>query len=385
MPPPLFFCIIQKMALVKTDNSIADIKGRLGGQYFSRDSAGLHIRSMPRVVRKEPTPPKKDQQMFYGGLKREENGTKNAWGGIIKNGQPIYETYEEPTQDKTAVIYSLCCLKGHRTPTLFEPEWKSVFEAGVNVIYFEQLAQRIYDEYWYFNGRFWLNRALERGVDKEKIFRFLIKAFGVFRHTEGMSVWLADIAAETLCYEWITLWFTAAEGLAFLTGMMLAGFVVVAVLQQWLEGLTGQVSFKRGHCLIKIKERLFWGELYARPSKKMFDFALFFPTNFPEYAWYMNPNLPNYRSNHFCFFNTYTTIFREYAFYYAYDWNRFEVDHSGWAYEIRPGLYRAELPESQVNYWDVPVGWVNGDPEFGLWPYKIEEHFVSGYDPGQLC
>lgn len=48
----MFFYIIQKMALIKTDSLITDIRGQLGGVYFSRDKTGLHIRTMPRNWRK---------------------------------------------------------------------------------------------------------------------------------------------------------------------------------------------------------------------------------------------------------------------------------------------------------------------------------------------
>lgn len=39
------------MALVKTDNTILELRGRFGGVYFKKDSAGQHIQAMPRTVR----------------------------------------------------------------------------------------------------------------------------------------------------------------------------------------------------------------------------------------------------------------------------------------------------------------------------------------------
>jgi hypothetical protein len=40
------------MAIAKTDNTIESIRGRCGGVYFKKDSAGQHIQAMPRRVRK---------------------------------------------------------------------------------------------------------------------------------------------------------------------------------------------------------------------------------------------------------------------------------------------------------------------------------------------
>lgn len=48
----MFFRIIKIMALVKTGQGITDIRGQLGGVYFSRDKTGLHERAMPRNWRK---------------------------------------------------------------------------------------------------------------------------------------------------------------------------------------------------------------------------------------------------------------------------------------------------------------------------------------------
>lgn len=41
------------MAQIKLDHTIVDIKGKMGGIYFSRDNSGLHIRAMPRNWRKQ--------------------------------------------------------------------------------------------------------------------------------------------------------------------------------------------------------------------------------------------------------------------------------------------------------------------------------------------
>jgi len=40
------------MAIVKTDNTILEIRGRFGGVYFKKDNAGQHVQAMPRSVRK---------------------------------------------------------------------------------------------------------------------------------------------------------------------------------------------------------------------------------------------------------------------------------------------------------------------------------------------
>lgn len=52
------------MALIQTGNGITDIRGKIGGVYYSRDRAGLHMSSMPRHVRKRTFLQDKQRKAF---------------------------------------------------------------------------------------------------------------------------------------------------------------------------------------------------------------------------------------------------------------------------------------------------------------------------------
>lgn len=56
------------MALVKTDNIISDIRGGLGGIYFSRDRFGLHCCAKPRVIQRR-TPGQDAQRKAFSAAR----------------------------------------------------------------------------------------------------------------------------------------------------------------------------------------------------------------------------------------------------------------------------------------------------------------------------
>lgn len=52
------------MALIKCGQGIVDIRGGLGGVYFSRDRSGLHISSKPRTVKRRTEAQDKQRKAF---------------------------------------------------------------------------------------------------------------------------------------------------------------------------------------------------------------------------------------------------------------------------------------------------------------------------------
>ena len=52
------------MTLIRTGGGITDIRGGIGGVYFSRDKSGLHCLSKPRRVHQETAAQKKQRSAF---------------------------------------------------------------------------------------------------------------------------------------------------------------------------------------------------------------------------------------------------------------------------------------------------------------------------------
>lgn len=52
------------MALIRTGQGITDIRGGLGGIYFTRDRSGLHISAKPRRVRQRTIAQNKQRSAF---------------------------------------------------------------------------------------------------------------------------------------------------------------------------------------------------------------------------------------------------------------------------------------------------------------------------------
>jgi len=52
------------MTLIKTGGGVVDIRGPLGGVYFSRDRSGLHCLAKPRRVHQETAAQRKQRSAF---------------------------------------------------------------------------------------------------------------------------------------------------------------------------------------------------------------------------------------------------------------------------------------------------------------------------------
>lgn len=52
------------MAIVKTGQGVTDIRGGVGGVYFTRDKSGLHQSAKPRRVRQQTAEQKKQRDAF---------------------------------------------------------------------------------------------------------------------------------------------------------------------------------------------------------------------------------------------------------------------------------------------------------------------------------
>jgi len=52
------------MTLIRTGGGVTDIRGSLGGVYFTRDKSGLHSCSKPRTVRQQSAAQKKQRAAF---------------------------------------------------------------------------------------------------------------------------------------------------------------------------------------------------------------------------------------------------------------------------------------------------------------------------------
>jgi len=52
------------MALIRTGQGVTDIRGGMGGIYFTRDRSGLHITAKPRRVRQRSSAQNKQRNAF---------------------------------------------------------------------------------------------------------------------------------------------------------------------------------------------------------------------------------------------------------------------------------------------------------------------------------
>lgn len=83
------------MALAKTGGGITDIRGKIAGNVFTRDKAGLHIQAQKRAIRSR-TPAQRIQRNAFAQARRfcEIQGciSKNIYH--ILNGLPLEHIHD---------------------------------------------------------------------------------------------------------------------------------------------------------------------------------------------------------------------------------------------------------------------------------------------------
>ena len=67
------------MALIQTGNGIRDIRGGLGGVYFSRDSFGLHMLAKPRRVYQRTEHQDRKRKAFIKARSFSHNNRAVSW------------------------------------------------------------------------------------------------------------------------------------------------------------------------------------------------------------------------------------------------------------------------------------------------------------------
>jgi len=341
------------MALIKPSAEITDISGKFGGVYFSRDKTGLHISAMPRVIKKEPTPAQKDQRNFYGNLKREENARAKANRSKLKDAQSVIEEYEQPETENTALILSLTNIWARRTPTLFQPEQMTMAGLDFYEMYIKEQIEH-HPDFW----------NLPSFLTKDFLILLARKFYLISRYTWGVVAGESAIDAMAFIRLYVLEAISARNAiiifgtyLDLVPVLVVAGFLIFWKVYDFIQGVDAHTDFTKGRVAIRLKSNWFWGQLVARPSKKMFDFCIISPIPFFPFKWFSDVDYPLYRKNWFSFLGTWQTAEYVFPFWYVNSWGEMECYQRGYAFKIRENVYRLEAPESQIRFWEQPIGW----------------------------
>src|SRR4030042_2808059 len=340
------------MALIKKDGTI-ELSGKVGGDVYKKDKTGYHVVTYPRKIKKEPTPAQAKNQSGYAGLKREEN-----------LGGPPPEGYEDPKHPCTATIFSLEVIWAHRQPTVFSPESSPIEQAG---FYWEDI--------YAWTQINWKPEYGKWGLSFDLMLWIKIKWFHVFHFIKLIPPAAACAGAKVEMMAFISE-SAAAVAVPILTlwaGLAVWGFYLHFL--DWLEGVSGSVSFQKGRVIIKLQRGLYWGQLVERPSKKMYDFKLISKTDFGCYTWHIDPDTPSYMMNWVYLKEIWTTTHAELLIHYVFLWETIQTRQRGRAYIVAENLYRIEAPPTQIDYWGHAVGWANYDPDLLDYPNQFPDHF----------
>lgn len=324
------------MALIKTNSMITDIRGRLAGNVFKRDSSGLHITAKNRYIRKEKTPYQIAQNDWYCALKREE----------YSKGPPAPEE-PEPHSPSTGLLYQADYITFIRKRTLLQPDvqnvpdyWDGKSEAGMFILdnwnmiskvpHITQLfASELLYHYWYRNFyTYKMTYQAAKLAAQEQLMDWV-----------GNRLLYADIAIE------IPRWTTAT------------GFLIVAVIHDFFSPHTIVHRFSAGESVIRLGDDFYWARLIARPSKKMYDFLLGPVHSIPPLTTTYYPEREDGHSYILGYGQAYQTNIIMPLHWNVFVWHQLEITSRVEVYMTSLGFLRCCMRPGDIHYYNVPVGW----------------------------
>lgn len=323
------------MALLKLGNGIVDIKGRIGGTIYKRDASGIHAIAPPRHVNYERSCWQAWQRKWYSSKKTAEKyGYPETWPPI------------DDVPPGTHVIYSLESIRGHRQPSLTPPTETQVVYTG---FWMQEITNWI--------QIYWRPAFASWGLTKNLMFLMMAKWFYISKGTWGFSNAVALAAAKVNMLNWIST--TAASTAIPLLGLWagLVGLGLFFKFLDWLEGQLGHVDFNVGRVIIRKDGVLWFGELIARYTENMYDFAMCRLTPFTSFTQRRIPGTGVYHENIFWLDGLWQTLTSRFPIHYVTGWTRITTRCRGTAFLIGPSRLRMNPSPIQQSYWNVPVGY----------------------------
>jgi hypothetical protein len=330
------------MALIKTDSNITDIRGTVGGQNFKRDASGLHIIAKQRHVKKTRTPEQQSQNDWYCQLKREEH-----------HGGPPAPDEPEPQATGTALVYPAAWIGFIKQRTIIQPgvinmndHPEDIATAGVFVLDNWDIFRQI------------------PGLTPLIVSEMVVKLFYEYVYTWGVVPAEATLLAQQEVLAWANV--TIAKNAIFFTrivGAGYAGIILCAVIYDFFKRRVVYHNFTTGQAVIEINRNFYWGNLVARPSQYMFDFAIGPALPGPPITTYLHYSPDSYITYPTTFLKLYQSIIERTLYWDVYTWDTIDLSSRFAAYRTQTGLYRSRLDSDYAHYYNHAIGWkISGDP-----------------------
>jgi hypothetical protein len=323
------------MALSKLAPGITSITGKMGGVVFKSDASGQHVVSMARTVSKPSTPDQKHQRSWYAGIKLEEHA-----------GGPPVEGYELPKGKNTAIIYSLETLYAFRKPSLLMPQEHTIDHNDPELAWIMDWIHLI-----------WQPWCDDKGLSQDIMNMVLAFWYMKAKWEYGMAGSAAMTYAKEHLIVVLDIAFVSPVGL--ILTMWLGGIALQLYIEllDWLEGVNGHIDFTVGRVLIRKENALYYGNLIAHPSRKMYDFHACRMIESAGFTWDIEPDTATHQLHHLSMNELGQTVWPAYFTWYIYNWGDCNCRYRGLAYVVDTDLYRLECDEGQQEYWARQIGW----------------------------
>lgn len=330
------------MALVRLNGAVVSVSGCSGGNEWSRDSSGQHVIARQLHVRKEKSRKQLEQMAWYNQLKREE-----------RRGGPPGGSSPEPFSPSTNLVYQVLECHLVRQRSVFEPTITDVPEPPLLA---NEIDEWIIENWSLFEGI--------RGVTYNIVYRIFKKLF--YRSMYSWGVWAPQAFYDTTV-EMIK-WAARARAIATIEvalanwlGLVILGVVVLAADFFSRVNLSSRPA--AGESVMRMAGKLYWSRLVARPSKKMFDFVvgdeIFAPPLIQQY-WATREGGIAYKYD----WSGLPQVLRgHWGWWDSYGWDSIEIASRYPVYRVADGRYRCVMTDTDIWYYNVPVGWsFAGDP-----------------------
>jgi hypothetical protein len=352
------------MALLKFDSSIVSMHGSVGGDTYRKDNSGQHVYSRPRYKNFNPTTLQQASLAWYGNEKRE-----------LKHHPNEPEPYEDPTEQTTAIVFSIDVIWAHMTRSWNPPQLTQIVFAGPSYQLWVNYAHNIYKSAY-----------REAGITEEMIAQYGYKQY----HIQRLSKMLDEATAVEKASIHVRAWLKATIEIRWMPIVEILGALYSTAFfymtQAFLDGKDVHLEGYKGECLIYQPRSpgfywsmgapyIRWAKLVARRTKQMYDFVACDSTGILSYTFENDPMGSKYSWNILNINELYQTWLPGWIYHNLYTWEDIYVHHRGAAYEIGANLFRMKCPTSQQKYWDVPVGWQTSEANPCRFPLTFEERF----------
>lgn len=255
-------------------------------------------------------------------------------------------------------VYMIEWLSVKRDSVLLDPE-RDVVKEVIAGFYEDEIARWVHS---YFHGQ-----TTIFGITREFARLFVMREFLKLHHVVKFPLGTSLAGAKINFIKFMSLRAAAVGWVAI--GLVAAAVVlgVIFAIQDWTEKSAGRIYFPWGSCILRYKNRLWWGGVTGRPYADRWDF--YRCSEIGDVFLYENRMSGSgyWGIDWWDFLGVWEFKEKKLIGWYVYRVEEMRLRYLGLAHSRGFGRYRLQLPDGAQQPYDEPVGW--GIKEYDVCKY----------------